>query len=160
MKKSFLFIFLFLVQLNLFSADHTVKMLNQGTTGIMVFEPAFLKINLGDTVTFESTDAAHNSASIPGMLPEGASSWNGELSRDLSVTFDIPGVYGYQCTPHSMMAMVGVIQVTDGMELDMSLDSAYVEAADTFAKTYKSKFVMNNQRLDNYMNELLSKFFE
>ena len=59
-----------------------------------------------------------------------------------------------------MMAMVGVIQVTDGMELDMSLDSAYVEAADTFAKTYKSKFVMNNQRLDSYMNELLSKFFE
>ena len=59
-----------------------------------------------------------------------------------------------------MMAMVGVIQVTDGMDLDMSLDSAYVENADTFAKTYKSKFVMNNDRLDKYINELLSKFFE
>ena len=56
--------------------------------------------------------------------------------------------------------MVGVIQVTDGMELDMSLDSAYVEAADTFAKVYKNKFVMNNDRLDNYINELLSNFFE
>ena len=48
MKNSFLIIFLFLVQLNLFSADHTVKMLNQGATGIMVFEPAYLKINPGD----------------------------------------------------------------------------------------------------------------
>ena len=46
------------------------------------------------------------------------------------------------------------------MELDMSLDSAYVEAADTFAKTYKSAFVMNQDRLDKYMNELLSNFFE
>jgi len=53
MKQSLLFIFLFLVQLNLFSADHTVKMLNQGATGIMVFEPAYLKINPGDTVIFK-----------------------------------------------------------------------------------------------------------
>ena len=92
--------------LDLYSKTHTVKMLNQGATGVMVFEPAFLKINVGDTVTFESTDAAHNSASIPGMIPSGASPWNGQLSRDISVTFEIPGVYGYQCTPHAMMAMV------------------------------------------------------
>ena len=92
--------------LDLYSETHTVKMLNQGATGVMVFEPAFLKINVGDTVTFESTDAAHNSASIPGMVPSGASPWNGQLSRNISVTFEIPGVYGYQCTPHAMMAML------------------------------------------------------
>ena len=146
MKKSFLITFLFLVQLNLFSADHTVKMLNQGATGIMVFEPAYLKINPGDTVTFESTDAAHNSASIPGMLPEGASSWNGELSRDLSVTFDIPGVYGYQCTPHSMMAMVGVIQVGD--------NTSNLTSAKSAADIFKSSFVMNQSRLDDYLSQI------
>ena len=146
MKKSFLIIFLFLVQLNLFSADHTVKMLNQGATGIMVFEPAYLKINPGDTVTYESTDAAHNSASIPGMLPEGASSWNGELSRDLSVTFDVPGVYGYQCTPHAMMAMVGIIQVGD--------DSSNLQSVKNSASQFKTTFVMNQTRLDDYLSQL------
>ena len=109
-KLSFTLILSFIC-IDLTSEAYTVKMLNQGATGVMVFEPAFLKINVGDTVTFESTDAAHNSASIPGMIPSGASPWNGQLSRDISVTFEIPGVYGYQCTPHAMMAMVGVIQV-------------------------------------------------
>ena len=62
---------------NIQSENHIVKMLNQGSSGIMVFEPAFLKINVGDTVTFESTDAAHNSASISGMIPSSANSWDG-----------------------------------------------------------------------------------
>src|SRR5690606_12111270 len=39
-----------------FGADHTVKMLNQGADGMMVFEPAFLKVAPGDTVTFVPTD--------------------------------------------------------------------------------------------------------
>ncbi len=78
-------IFSFLISFacfDLYSEIHTIKMLNQGATGIMVFEPAFLKVNVGDTVTFESTDAAHNSASIPGMIPSGATPWNGQLSRN------------------------------------------------------------------------------
>ncbi len=85
-KLSFSLILSFIC-IDLTSETYTVKMLNQGATGVMVFEPAFLKINVGDTVTFESTDAAHNSASIPGMIPSGASPWNGQLSRDISVTF-------------------------------------------------------------------------
>ena len=132
--------------LDLSSETHSVKMLNQGATGVMVFEPAFLKINVGDTVTFESTDAAHNSASIPGMIPSGASPWNGQLSRDISVTFEVPGVYGYQCTPHAMMAMVGVIQVGD--------DNSNIETAKSVAVQFKSTFVMNQTRLDEYLAKI------
>ena len=148
----------FLLTMPAFAEEHIVKMLNSGKDGMMVFEPAVLSVNKGDTIKFVATDMAHNSASV--FTPPGATPWRGMMSRDISVTLDTPGVYIYECTPHNMMAMVGVIQVTDGMELDMSLDSAYVEAADTFAKTYKSKFVMNQDRLDKYMNELLSNFFE
>ena len=145
MKKITIFTLLIL-NFEMHAANFEVKMLNQGASGVMVFEPAFLKINTGDTVTFIATDAAHNSASIPGMLPKGASSWNGELSRDIAVTFDVPGVYGYQCTPHSMMAMVGVIQVGDN---NANLDSAKA-AADSF----KSTFVMNQSRLDDLLLKL------
>ena len=145
-KKIFLVIPVFLFSFELLSEVHTVKMLNQGSTGVMVFEPAVLKINIGDTVTFVATDAAHNSASIPGMLPPNATAWNGQLSRDISVTFDIPGIYGYQCTPHAMMAMVGVIQVGD--------DSSNLQSVKNSASQFKTTFVMNQTRLDDYLSQL------
>ena len=145
-KKIFIVIPVLLLSFELFSEVHTVKMLNQGSTGVMVFEPAVLKIDIGDTVTFVATDAAHNSASIPGMLPPNATAWNGQLSRDISVTFDIPGVYGYQCTPHAMMAMVGVIQVGN--------DSSNLQSVKNFASQFKTTFVMNQTRLDDYLSQL------
>ena len=143
--KKLLLITLLLSNYHMYGASFEVKMLNQGQDGVMVFEPSLLKINVGDTVTFKATDAAHNSASIPGMIPNGASSWNGDLSRDISVTFDVPGVYGYQCTPHAMMAMVGVIQVDNNLE---NLDAVKLAAS-----TFKTTFVMNQSRLDVLLSE-------
>ena len=145
--RQFLVIFTMLfIQFDLYGANHSVKMLNQGPTGVMVFEPAYLKIKIGDSVTFESTDAAHNSASIPGMIPSSASSWNGGLSQDLTVMFDVAGIYGYQCTPHSMMAMVGVIQVGD--------DKSNLDSAKAVAQQFKSSFVMNQTRLDDLLSKI------
>jgi len=145
--RQFLVIFTMLfIQFDLYGANHSVKMLNQGPTGVMVFEPAYLKINIGDSVTFESTDAAHNSASIPGMIPSSASSWNGGLSQDITVMFDVAGIYGYQCTPHSMMAMVGVIQVGD--------DKSNLDLAKAVAQQFKSSFVMNQTRLDDLLSKI------
>ncbi len=143
--KKLLLITLLISNYHIYGANFEVKMLNQGQDGVMVFEPSLLKINVGDTVTFKATDAAHNSASIPGMIPNGASSWNGELSRDISVTFDVPGVYGYQCTPHAMMAMVGVIQVDNNTE---NLDAVKIAAS-----SFKTTFVMNQSRLDDLLSE-------
>ena len=145
MKNLIIFTFLF-INLDIVSADHEVKMLNQGPTGVMVFEPAVLNINIGDTVTFKSVDAAHNSASIPGMIPAGASPWNGQLSQDLTVSFDVAGIYGYQCTPHSMMAMVGVIEVGN--------DQSNMNEVKSAAQTFKSTFVMNQSRLDDYLAQI------
>ena len=124
---------------------HEVKMLNSGADGIMVFEPAVIKISKGDTVNFVATDMSHNSASLDGMIPAGADSWNGALSQDISITFTEEGVYVYQCTPHAMMAMVGVIQVGDAVNLD---------AVKAEASQKKSIFVSNTDRLDEYLSKL------
>lgn len=145
MKKLLLLTFLTL-NISSFAADFTVKMLNQGAGGIMVFEPAVLKINVGDTVNFIATDAAHNSASLPGMIPDGAKAWSSDLSKDISVTFDVAGLYAYQCTPHSIMAMVGVIQVGDNPS---NLGTLNVKAEEL-----KSMFVMNKERLAGYISQL------
>ena len=124
---------------------HEVKMLNSGADGIMVFEPAVIKISKGDTVNFVATDMSHNSASLDGMIPAGADSWNGALSQDISITFTEEGVYVYQCTPHAMMAMVGVIQVGDAVNLN---------AVKAEASQKKSIFVSNTDRLDEYLSQL------
>ena len=124
---------------------HEVKMLNSGADGIMVFEPAVIKISKGATVNFVATDMSHNSASLDGMIPAGADSWNGALSQDISITFTEEGVYVYQCTPHAMMAMVGVIQVGDAVNLD---------AVKAEASQKKSIFVSNTDRLDEYLSQL------
>ena len=129
-----------------YAAEHEVKMLNSGTEGYMVFEPAVLKVKVGDTVTFKATDMAHISASIEGMIPEGANSWNGAMSRDVIVTVNKEGLYVYQCTPHSMMAMVGVIQVGGS-----SSNMASILAK---AGNLRASFVMNKERLDNYLAAL------
>ena len=55
-------------------SEHTVKMLNSGEGGQMIFEPAVLKVSVGDTIHFKASDMSHNSASVDGMLPDGAES--------------------------------------------------------------------------------------
>ena len=129
-----------------YAENYEVKMLNQGSEGYMVFEPSVLKIKKGDSVTFVPTDAAHNSASIEGMIPSGASKWNGKLSQNITVTFDVEGLYGYQCTPHAMMAMVGMIQVGE--------NKSNLESVKADAQKIKTTFVMNQGRLDNYLSQL------
>jgi pseudoazurin len=93
------------------AADHEVKMLNRGEDGMMVFEPAYLDVAPGDSVTFVPTDPGHNAQSIKGMVPEGAEPFQGKMSKPLTVTFEKEGIYGYKCMPHYPMGMVGVIHV-------------------------------------------------
>ncbi|HWA48851.1 MAG TPA: pseudoazurin [Dongiaceae bacterium] len=99
------------------AAEHEVKMLNKGTEGMMVFEPSFLKIAPGDTVHFVATDKGHNVLSIEGMIPAGAAPFAGKMNEDVTVTFDQPGAYGFECKPHYGMGMVGLIVVGEPVNL-------------------------------------------
>ncbi len=87
-----------------------VKMLNKGADGAMVFEPAFVKAAVGDTVTFISTDKGHNVEGIEGMLPEGAEEFKSAMGKDYVLTLTAEGLYGVKCTPHYTMGMVALIQ--------------------------------------------------
>lgn len=95
-----------------------VKMLNKGAEGVMVFEPALVKIAPGDTVKFLATDKGHNVETIETMLPEGATAFVGKVNEEVTVTFDKPGVYGVKCKPHYGMGMVGMIVVGDAANLE------------------------------------------
>ncbi|HXV30241.1 MAG TPA: pseudoazurin [Sinorhizobium sp.] len=95
------------------AADFEVHMLNKGADGAMVFEPAFVKVNPGDTVTFIPTDKGHNVETIKDMVPDGAQPFKGKMNETFKVTFDVPGVYGVKCAPHVGMGMVGAVVVGD-----------------------------------------------
>jgi len=126
-------------------SEHTVKMLNSGDGGQMIFEPAVLKVSVGDTIHFKAADMSHNSASIDGMFPDGAESWSGQMNTDISVTLNTEGVYVYQCDPHVMMAMIGVIQVGEAVNMN---------EIKTASNNLKSSFVMNAERIDTYLSQL------
>jgi len=100
------------------AAEVEVKMLNKGSEGLMVFEPALVKIEPGDTVKFIASDKSHNAESIKGMLPEGAAPFAGKTNEDVAVTFDKPGVYGVKCMPHYAMGMVALVVVGKPDNLD------------------------------------------
>ena len=88
-----------------------------------VFLPHLLKIKPGDTVKFVSVEKGHNTESIKRMIPDGAAKWKSKLSKDFEVTFDQVGYYGYKCTPHYGLGMVGLI-VVEGDGLEDGLDAA------------------------------------
>ena len=95
------------------AADFEVHMLNKGAEGAMVFEPAFVKVAPGDTVTFIPTDKGHNVETIKDMIPEGAEAFKSKINETYKVTFDKAGAYGVKCTPHVGMGMVGLVVVGD-----------------------------------------------
>lgn len=95
---------------------HIVEMRNADPDNadvVNVFTPPVLRIAPGDSVRFKVIDPGHNSASKKGMIPDGATPWNGKIDEEIEVTFTIDGTYGYICLPHYEMGMVGLILVGD-----------------------------------------------
>lgn len=103
------------------AAEHEIMMLNKGAAGAMVFEPAFLEIEVGDSVTFVPVDKGHDAVSIKGMVPDGAEPFKGKINQEITVLFDAPGVYGIKCVPHYGMGMVALIVAGDAVNLDAAL---------------------------------------
>ncbi len=96
--------------------DIVVQMKNQGSTPgqLMVFEPAFIKAAVGDTVKFLPTNPGHNAGTIPGLLPVGVPVQNGQINKEFDLKVTKPGIYGIKCTPHYSLGMVAIVQVGPG----------------------------------------------
>ncbi|MEO0622146.1 MAG: pseudoazurin [Pseudomonadota bacterium] len=109
-----------------FAASHDVQMLNKDPDDPkkrMVFYPRILTVQPGDTITFIPADKGHNSESIKGMVPDGGDTWKGKINKEISITPTKPGFYGYHCTPHATVGMVGLIIVEGDGKL-ANLDAA------------------------------------
>ena len=99
---------------NAYAEDTTVEMLNKRDDGAkMVYSEDITRIDTGDTITWVPTSKGHNVEFIAG--PDG---WKApkksKLSKEVTITFDTPGVYVYQCSPHKSMGMIAIVVVGDG----------------------------------------------
>jgi len=112
MKHLISFIIIMLITTTSFAADITVEMLNKrkSDNASMVYSEDISRIDVGDTITWVPTTKGHNVHFLAG--PEG---WEvpkkSKFNKEVSMTFDIPGIYYYQCTPHKSMGMIALVVV-------------------------------------------------
>ncbi len=95
-----------------------VQMLNKHPDNpreAMVFHPAVIRANVGDTIKFLSTDRGHNSEATRDMLPDGVDRWKSKINDDFELVVEADGTYGFNCTPHKTVGMVGLLLVGDAM---------------------------------------------
>ena len=102
--------------------DMTIDMLNKRDDGAkMVYSEDIARIDVGDTITWVPTAKGHNVEFVAG--PEG---WDApkksKNNKEVAITFDIPGIYFYQCSPHKGMGMIAFVVV--GEDTSNLADSA------------------------------------
>ena len=93
-----------------------VAMLNKATDNPrerMVYEPAIIRANPGDTIKFVSVDKGHNMELMEGGVPDGVELVKSKASQDFELTVEVEGTYLVKCTPHYATGMVAIIAVGD-----------------------------------------------
>ena len=113
MKNYFLAIILSLAPFGVYAQDISIDMLNRNDAGDkMVYSTEIAKIDVGDTITWLPAAKGHNVHFIAG--PDG---WElpkkSKNNKEVAITFDSPGMYLYQCTPHASMGMIALVIVGD-----------------------------------------------
>ena len=93
--------------------DMTIDMLNKRDDGAkMVYSEDVTRIDVGDTITWNPKSKGHNVHFIMG--PDGLElPKKSKNNKEVSITFDTPGMYLYQCTPHASMGMIAIVIVGD-----------------------------------------------
>ena len=72
-------------------------------------------IGVGDTIEWLPKNEGHNVEFLVGPNME-ALPKSSNLNVRYAITFDLPGVYLYQCTPHGNMGMLGLIVVGNNFD--------------------------------------------
>ena len=120
------------------AAEHEIQAIRQRDHELMFFEPAFLRVEPGDRVTFVVDDLDHQPRSV--YTPAGARPWEAEQGQSIAVSLDVPGVYIFECAFHNVMGMVGVLVVGEPHDRD---------DARAFFKRYRADTIrINRDRLE------------
>ena len=102
-----IFLFYFIITSSKISSAETIQI---DFTADDSYSIEVAKIDVGDTIEWLPKNEGHNVEFLGGpdfnSLPE-----KSDLNAFYSVTFNLPGVYLYHCTPHGNMGMLGLVVV-------------------------------------------------
>ena len=112
MIKYIVILMVFFIAKAVTAAEITIEMLNKLDKRSMVFSQEIVRIEIGDTIYWKSTDKGHNVEFISkGGVPDGIDKFKSKVGKDTEYTFNTPGIYAYWCTPHKTMRMIGFVFV-------------------------------------------------
>ena len=114
MYKILLLIGLTLSSNSLVAATVEIEMLNRLGKESMVYSQNIINVQQGDTVKWLASSKGHNVQFL--TAPDGVASFKSKLSVDIEYTFNVPGIYLYQCTPHKSMGMIAVVVVGENKD--------------------------------------------
>jgi pseudoazurin len=136
MKIAIAFILSF-ASLGAFAKSYDIEMSNKTGKESMLFNPYFLKLEVGDVVNFVPKSKGHNTKSL--LIPEGAKPWKGKNNQAITVQLNVPGYYIYRCSNHFSMGMIGVLVVGNGANKNEALEKL---------TSLKKKIFVNKPRVD------------
>ena len=94
-----------------FAADMKIEMLNKDAEGNrQVYSEELARIDVGDTITWVPTNKGHN---IEMVASPNNMKLRSKNNKEVQITFEVPGIYYYWCTPHKGMGMIGLVVVGD-----------------------------------------------
>ena len=116
------------------AAEVSIEMLNKDANGNrMVYSQEIANVAVGDTVTWLPASKGHNVEMISSPNMMNFKSRNG---KEAKITFNMPGIYYYWCTPHKGMGMIGLVVV--GNDLSNIDDIANAKAIGKSKKKLKT----------------------
>ena len=94
--------------------EHVIKIVSDYDNLRMYFDPKYLTIKPGDTVTWVNlAEEEHNMLTFPDGHPRGGAGFQSPLLKNKderwSQTLPVAGTYEYHCLPHLPMGMHGVV---------------------------------------------------
>ncbi|WP_092076647.1 plastocyanin/azurin family copper-binding protein [Poseidonocella sedimentorum] len=117
------------------------------------FDPMFLYIQPGDTVSFERMPS-HNVETLDPMVPEGQEKIMSELGDNITVTFDTVGIVSYKCTPHWGNRMGGFIVVGEPENPGEIIDS-YMAVTEEQKEYLPARGLLKKLRVDMEKNGMI-----
>ena len=132
------------------SAQTTHAVENNGFT----WSPSDITIDQGDTVEWTNTGGSHNVNGTQATFPDNPESFGNSVGSGwvYSFTFNIPGVYNYQCDPHASLGMTGTVTVVATTSVDEIQPEATVAVYPQPASEY---IVFDFQAINSTGNQLV-----
>ena len=115
------------------------------------------KVAVGDTITWLPASKGHNVEII--AAPDGFNiPKKSKIGKEVSITFEVPGIYYYWCTPHKGMGMIGLVVVGDDTSNKDKIAKA--KALGKSKKKLKKLYLRQNRKERMSRRYCLQKFWK